>query len=88
MTCSYCDAEVGGDIGTFSYSYVPGAGDDEESWARGLTPALFWQHHQVTTAHVSMNLATTKSGRVISNPILVAISYACFCSGHLTCYDS
>ncbi|DBA66398.1 TPA: hypothetical protein ACH3X2_002378 [Trebouxia sp. C0005] len=38
--------EVGGDIGTYSYSYVPGAGDDEESWARGLTPALFWQHHQ------------------------------------------
>ena len=49
ITCSYYNAEVGGDIGTYSYSYVPGAGDDEESWARGLTPALFWQHHQVTT---------------------------------------
>lgn len=39
-------AEVGHE--TVSYSYVPGAGDDEESWARGLTPALFWQHHQVS----------------------------------------
>ncbi|KQK11201.1 hypothetical protein BRADI_2g58742v3 [Brachypodium distachyon] len=28
----------------FSWHYIPGAGDDEESWARGLTPALFWKH--------------------------------------------
>ena len=34
-----------------SYSYVPGAGDDEESWAKGLTPALFWQHQQVSAKH-------------------------------------
>jgi len=27
-----------------SWCYIPGAGDDEESWARGLTPALFWAH--------------------------------------------
>ena len=26
------------------YYYLPGAGDDEESWARHLTPALFWDH--------------------------------------------
>ncbi|KAM5547568.1 tRNA A64-2'-O-ribosylphosphate transferase [Rosa sericea] len=26
----------------FSWNYIPGAGDDEESWARGLTPSLFW----------------------------------------------
>ena len=24
------------------YAYVPGAGDDEESWSRGLTPSAFW----------------------------------------------
>ena len=30
-----------------SYDYVPGAGDDEESWAAGLTPAMFWSHKQV-----------------------------------------
>ena len=29
------------------YHYIPGAGDDEESWSRGLTPALFWQHHSM-----------------------------------------
>ena len=26
------------------YFYLPGAGDDEESWARHLTPTLFWDH--------------------------------------------
>ncbi|CAN8284769.1 unnamed protein product [Cochlearia groenlandica] len=26
----------------FSWSYIPGAGDDEESWSRGLSPSLFW----------------------------------------------
>ncbi|KAK1418570.1 hypothetical protein QVD17_27715 [Tagetes erecta] len=28
----------------FSWNYIPGAGDDEESWARGLTPLLFWNN--------------------------------------------
>lgn len=28
----------------FSWSYIPGAGDDEESWARGLSPNVFWKH--------------------------------------------
>lgn len=28
----------------FSWSYIPGAADDEESWARGLSPILFWKH--------------------------------------------
>ncbi|CAD7702181.1 unnamed protein product [Ostreobium quekettii] len=28
------------------YVYVPGAGDDEESWAAGLTPELLWKHKQ------------------------------------------
>ncbi|XP_010531159.1 PREDICTED: tRNA A64-2'-O-ribosylphosphate transferase isoform X2 [Tarenaya hassleriana] len=27
-----------------SWSYIPGAGDDEESWAKGLSPKLFWTH--------------------------------------------
>ncbi len=30
-----------------TYEYVPGAGDDEESWARGLTPQLLWAHKEV-----------------------------------------
>lgn len=28
----------------YSWNYIPGAGDDEESWARGLSPNLFWTH--------------------------------------------
>lgn len=28
----------------FSWNYIPGAGDDEESWARGLTPSIFWSN--------------------------------------------
>lgn len=28
----------------FSWNYIAGAGDDEESWARGLLPDLFWKH--------------------------------------------
>jgi tRNA A64-2'-O-ribosylphosphate transferase len=34
-------AEVARERG--SYTYIQGAGDDEENWARGLTPALWWQ---------------------------------------------
>ena len=38
---------IGATEGDSSFEYVPGAGDDEESWAKGLTPQLFWQNHQV-----------------------------------------
>lgn len=31
-------------ISEFSWNYISGAGDDEESWARGLLPNLFWKH--------------------------------------------
>lgn len=31
--------------------YVQGAGDDEEAWARGLTPALFWTHRDEILAN-------------------------------------
>ena len=30
--------------GECGWSYIPGAADDEETWARGLTPPLFWKH--------------------------------------------
>lgn len=30
-------------VRAMSYPHVQGAGDDEESWAEGLTPALFWE---------------------------------------------
>lgn len=31
---------------TTSFQYVPGAGDDEETWAAALTPALLWRHRE------------------------------------------
>ncbi|KAJ3692070.1 hypothetical protein LUZ60_012420 [Juncus effusus] len=27
----------------FNWNYIPGSGDDEESWANGLNPKLFWE---------------------------------------------
>lgn len=33
-----------------TFTYIPGAGDDEESWAHGLTPALLAQHQMVGAA--------------------------------------
>ena len=33
-----------------SFAYVPGAGDDEESWARGLTADLFWRERRTLVA--------------------------------------
>lgn len=35
----------GSDDDCGGYWYTPGAADDHESWARGLTPRLFWSHH-------------------------------------------
>lgn len=32
----------------WTYVYVPGAGDDEESWAAGLTPEVFWRNWRVS----------------------------------------
>lgn len=34
---SMCDVDV-------MFDYIPGAGDDEESWAQGLTPPVMWLH--------------------------------------------
>jgi hypothetical protein len=39
--------QVTGGVETCEYTYIPGAGDDEESWALGLTPALMVTHRQV-----------------------------------------
>ena len=29
------------------YDYVPGAGDDEESWAQGMSPTMMWTHREL-----------------------------------------
>ena len=39
--------QAGDAEGGWTYEYVPGAGDDEESWARGLTPSLLYTHQEV-----------------------------------------
>lgn len=65
-------------LSSWSYVYVPGAGDDEESWAGGLTPALFWDNcaaliscgpaglagavKQLLAQHKSMAYSTALSG--------------------------
>ncbi len=36
-----------------AFDYVPGAGDDEESWAKGLTPEIFWQQKEVNLISAS-----------------------------------
>lgn len=47
-------AGQGGDCeGGWTYEYVPGAGDDEETWARGLTPSLLYHHQQVNSGQPS-----------------------------------
>lgn len=39
----------------YSWHYIPGAGDDEESWARGLHPNLFWKKaHDIIDSGPSM----------------------------------
>ena len=30
----------------FSWTYIRGAADDHESWANGLSPPVFWTHHE------------------------------------------
>ncbi|GMI48024.1 hypothetical protein TrCOL_g7987 [Triparma columacea] len=40
------DVDLGENGAASGYFYSPGAGDDHEGWARGLTPAMFWDHHE------------------------------------------
>ena len=40
--CATADSILSGE--TWSFDYLPGAGDDEESWARRLTPGVLWRH--------------------------------------------
>eukprot|EP00884_Botryococcus_braunii_P013654 jgi/Botrbrau1/2228/Bobra.101_2s0056.1 len=30
----------------FTFEYIPGAGDDEESWSQGLLPSMLWGHEE------------------------------------------
>ncbi|KNA20902.1 hypothetical protein SOVF_048150 [Spinacia oleracea] len=48
----------------FSWNYIPGAGDDEESWARGLTPLLFW-NHVYDLIHCGPDLCNQKVSEIV-----------------------
>lgn len=52
MFDAICFATVGGsdESEALAFDYVPGAGDDEESWARGLTAPLLWAHSRALLA--------------------------------------
>ena len=45
--CSGIAATADGQAQEVAFDYVSGAGDDEESWAKGLTPEMFWQNKEV-----------------------------------------
>lgn len=60
ICCSASRREVGdGD------SYVQGAGDDTENWARGLTPEMFWRHH----AELLSNLAEEELEEIVDRVV-------------------
>lgn len=40
------EMEEGEDARTQTFYYLPGAADDEETWAEGLTPDLLWKHQR------------------------------------------
>lgn len=51
--------------GGWTYEYVPGAGDDEESWAKGLTPSLLYTHQEVSSfapAHLTHSPSLPRKG--------------------------
>lgn len=58
--------------GGWTFEYVPGAGDDEESWARGLTPQLLWAHKQARLCSEASHLRALELPPVSSLPISVA----------------
>lgn len=59
----------GNEAAAASFDYVPGAGDDEESWARGLTPGLLW-------AHRTALLAAGRDGVAVAAAELIAAGAA------------
>lgn len=44
VICCTASAMTSADSGADDASYVQGAADDAENWARGLTPEVFWSH--------------------------------------------
>ena len=64
-TLSWCSMES---IHGQPFCYTPGAADDQESWARQLTPELFWKNqHKLWTMHCDDWTHTNNSQHSNSN---------------------
>ena len=71
--CATADSILAGDA--WSFSYLPGAGDDEESWARRLTPDLLWQHREalVSAGPAGVQLLVSQLTRGVAPGALIRI---------------
>jgi tRNA A64-2'-O-ribosylphosphate transferase len=70
-----------GDALPCSFSYVPGAGDDEETWAQGLSAEGFWQHSEqllraAGTSGLSAAVVAIAAGERHHAPVIVAVPSA------------
>ncbi len=62
-----------------TFDYVQGAADDSESWARGLTPPLFWAHIEQLSktsedelpAMIEGLVRARKASEVVHKPVLI-----------------
>ena len=68
----------------FSFAYVAGAGDDEENWARGLTPALFSQHSEQLCACEDHAAAEAVVAKLLAAPQAVDTVAQRVCMGRFT----
>ena len=55
-----------------NFAYIPGAGDDEESWARGLTPQLFDTHADALLDMPERDVASFIK-RIVDGTIVAAV---------------
>ena len=51
-----------------SWTYIQGAGDDEEEWAKGLTPHVFWRHYDTILAYEDALQVDEAVENIINNP--------------------
>lgn len=47
VCCTASRQTHGSEVSDSGYSYIQGAGDDNEIWSHGLTPAIFWRHRKL-----------------------------------------
>ncbi|KAF8807061.1 initiator tRNA phosphoribosyl transferase [Phlegmacium glaucopus] len=50
------------------FAYIQGSGDDHELWGMGLTPQIFWEHHQDLIAADRAQLSSLVSKIIVSAP--------------------